>query len=797
MLSLSIRRIWQFALLVGAICVLVLSPAAWLLGRVTGADSTAAWALLAATVLLASGIVAGLVTLTFGAVLQALIGRLRRLSFRQDEAGSVAAESSKPFAAVEDLAARIAADQDSLRRRNSELEVLASISHALNRASQLDQVLDTALNKLSRLRPYKCAYIALVDEGTDKARLMASRGYTDAELEVVAAHLDSEGCLPGLACYPLRTNAGVIGTLGLQIDVLDANTQRSLSLLADVLATAVEKCRWIESAQREVRAQKLLNRAGRVLTSTLESQEVLTRVMREVIQALNAEDGSVVLVDAARDQLYFAAVASPQAAELIGTGIPMGHGIVGWAIEHGESVLALDARTDQRFYERIDQQTGMSTQSVMCVPLSSRDRVIGAIEVMNSKNEQFTSYDLQLLESLAPQAAIAIENAFLFENVKQQMAELERTQGQLLQAEKLSAIGELVAGVAHELNNPLTAVVGYAQLLLETCEDAEMREDLERINREAQRSARIVQNLLAFARQQGSEKHAIELGQVLDKAIDLLAYQLQVNNISLVRELAPQPMIALGDRYQLQQVFLNLITNAYQAMHKAYGRGTLTIRTERVNGNLARIYFIDDGPGVPAEIASRVFDPFFTTKDVGEGTGLGLSICLGIVQEHEGRIWLDAEVERGATFVVELPLDREELKLHEEELAPEPVRYQDLSVLVIDDEPEIVLLLQRVLEAEGYDVVAVNGGHEALDALSRGSYDLVICDLKMPGVGGRDIFGYLTEHQPQLAERIIFTTGDTVSSDSWAFLQETHQPFISKPFRPQTVLAQVGALLSR
>ncbi|HUT19389.1 MAG TPA: GAF domain-containing protein [Anaerolineae bacterium] len=795
--SLSIHRIWQFTLLAGAICVLVLTPAAWLLVRVTGAESAGVWALLAATVVLASSIVAGLVTLTFGAVLQALIGRLHRLSFRQDEAGSGVGQVRKPFAAVEDLATRIAADQESLRRRNSELEVLASISHALNRASQLDEVLDTALNKLSRLRPYKCAYIALVDEQTSEPRLVASRGYSDAELEAMVERLGPDGRVAGLACYPLRTNAGVIGTLGLQIDSLDSDTQRSLSLLADVLATAVEKCRWIESAQREVRAQKLLNRAGRVLTSTLESQEVLTRVMREVIQALNAEDGSVVLVDEARSHLYFAAVASPVADDLIGTAIPMGHGIVGWAIERGESVLAQDARTDERHYEQIDQQTGMSTQSIICVPLVSRDKVIGAIEVMNSKSGQFTLYDLQLLESLAPQAAIAIENAFLFENVKQQMAELERTQGQLFQAEKLSAIGELVAGVAHELNNPLTAVVGYAQLLLETCEDPEVCEDLGRINREAQRSARIVQNLLAFARQQSSEKHSIELGQALDKAIDLLAYQLQVNNISLVREISPEPMIALGDRYQLQQVFLNLITNAYQAMYKAYGRGTLTIRTERVNGNIARICFADDGPGVPAEIANRVFDPFFTTKDVGEGTGLGLSICLGIVQEHEGRIWLDQEVERGATFVIELPLDGEEQGVHEEDLKLEPIRYQGLSILVIDDEPEIVFLLQRVLEGEGYDVVAVNGGHEALEALSRRSYDLVICDLKMPGIGGRDIFDYVTQNQPELADRMIFTTGDTVSSDSRAFLQETQQPFISKPFKPHTVLAQVGALLSR
>jgi signal transduction histidine kinase len=794
--SLFLRRIWQFTLLVGVICMLLLTPAVWWLGRVTGAESVGARVLLAATALLASGAVAGLVTLAFAVVLRALVGRLRRLSFRQDEAGWGVADVKRPLAAIDELASRIAADQESLRRRNSELEVLASISHALNRASQLDEVLDTALNKLSRLCPYKQAYIALVDEQTNEPRIVASRGYADAELEAMGAQLTRDGRLAGLACYPLRTTSGVIGSLGLRIDAPDQDTQRSLSLLTDVLATTVEKCRWIESAQREVRAQKLLNRAGRVLTSTLESQEVLTRVMREVIQALNAEDGSVVLVDEMRSRLYFAAVASPLADDLIGTAIPMGHGIVGWAIEHGESVLAQDARSDARFYEQIDQQTGMSTQSIICVPLVSRDKTIGAIEVMNPRHGQFTAYDLQLLESLAPQATIAIENAFLFESITKQMAELERTQGQLLQAEKLSAIGELVAGVAHELNNPLTAVVGYSQLLLETCQDQEMCDDLERINREAQRSARIVQNLLAFARQQSSEKRPIELGQVLDKAIDLLAYQLQVDNISLIREISPEPMIVLGDRYQLQQVFLNLITNAYQAMHKAYGRGTLTIRTERADSQTARIYFADNGPGVRPEIANRIFDPFFTTKDVGEGTGLGLSICLGIVQEHEGRIWLDTEVEQGATFVVELPLNDEEQARLEEAPSLDAMSHQGISALVIDDEPEIVLLLQRILEGEGFDVAAVNGGHEALMALSKQSFDLVICDLKMPGISGRDIYEHIGQQHPGLAQRIIFTTGDTVSNDSRAFLQETRRPFISKPFKPQAILAQISAVLS-
>jgi two-component system NtrC family sensor kinase len=411
---------------------------------------------------------------------------------------------------------------------------------------------------------------------------------------------------------------------------------------------------------------------------------------------------------------------------------------------------------------------------------------------MNPKNGYFTTHDLQLLESLAPQAAIAIENAFLFESVKTQMAELERAQNQLLQAEKMSAIGRLVAGVAHELNNPLTAIVGYSQLLLETCQDQETCEDLERINREAQRSARIVQNLLAFSRQQKLEKRPVELNTVLEKTIDLLSYQLQVDNITIVPEISQQHIRVMADNYQLQQVFINIITNAHHAMRSAHGRGTLIIRSEKTRQGTARIYFVDDGPGIPSEIARRVFDPFFTTKDVGEGTGLGLSICLGIVQEHEGEIWLQENDKPGATFVIELPLYRDRKQSRKAKRAvPVPLSTDRLSILVVDDEREITLLLQRVLEAEGHQVATVHDGLQARRALEQQAFDIVICDLKMPGMGGRELYDYIKHAHPALANRIIFSTGDTVSEDSWSFLSQTEDRYISKPFKPRQVLAKI------
>jgi signal transduction histidine kinase len=691
---------------------------------------------------------------------------------------------------------QIAIDQRSLHHRNNELQILTAITRALNRAFSLNEMSDTVLEQTSGLLTYEQGFIVLIDEETGAPQVLAQRGYAPRELDDSIC-FEQNKVTPQNVNIPLYAFDKIIGVLHIEALPTDQGTWRSLHLLANILATAVEKHRLLEAAQREVRAQTLLNEAGRVLTSTLDEQEVLTLIMREVIQSLNAEAGSVVLVDEERGDMVFAAAASPYADRLVGMLMPLGRGIVGWTIQNRQSVLTADAHTDPRHYYQVDQETGFQTKSVICVPLLSKDRVTGAIEVMNSKNGQFSQYDLRLLESLAPQAAIAIENAFLFESVKAQMLKIEQTQDQLLQAEKLSAIGQLVAGVAHELNNPLTAIVGYAQLLLETCEDQEVCEDLERINREAQRSARIVQNLLAFARQQKMEKHPVELGGILNKTIDLLAYQLEVDNIKLIRNIPSEPMIVLGDTYQLQQVFLNVITNAHQEMRKAHGAGTLTIGTRVIEQHTVQVQFIDDGPGISKENIGRIFDPFFTTKDVGEGTGLGLSICLGIVQEHEGRIWADSELGQGATFSVELPLYKDTLQDNMSmDIHVKLTSIEQLDVLVVDDEIEIARLFQRILESEGHSVTAVHSGLEAREVINSQHFNLIICDLKMPGMNGRELYAYLKQTNPELARHVIFSTGDVVSDESWTFLEEVGNRFISKPFKPEQVLAGIREILT-
>jgi two-component system NtrC family sensor kinase len=353
---------------------------------------------------------------------------------------------------------------------------------------------------------------------------------------------------------------------------------------------------------------------------------------------------------------------------------------------------------------------------------------------------------------------------------------------QLLQTEKLAAIGQLISGVAHELNNPLTSVMGYAQLLQAADVSDEVRDDLRRIYQEAQRSARIISSLLTFARKETVEKLYTDVNQVLIDTINLRAYQLKVDNIELVTELdehLPWTMVA---PHQLQQVFLNLINNAHQAMLDCRGGGRLVVRSE-TDGDVIRVKVLDNGPGIPEDTLGKIFDPFFTTKEVGRGTGLGLSIAFGIVRDHGGHIWAESEVGSGTTFTVELPILEHSV---DAPAHPQPAEimgsHSGNRILVVDDEEEILGLVTRVLQQMGHETATAPTAEAALDALAKQEYDMIICDVRMPGMGGQQLYQLLRKENPALLKRLIFTTGDTISNSTRAFLQNVETPHVSKPF---------------
>jgi signal transduction histidine kinase len=247
--------------------------------------------------------------------------------------------------------------------------------------------------------------------------------------------------------------------------------------------------------------------------------------------------------------------------------------------------------------------------------------------------------------------------AIELEALRRRVIELEslETEQQLIIADRLASIGELASGLAHELNNPLTGVIGFSQLLLSKDLPDEIREDIKVIYSEAKRAADVVKNLLIFARKHAPVKQMVNINDVIEKVLTLRAYEHRVENIQVVTHFAPDLPLTMADYFQLQQVFLNIIINAEHFMLEAHRRGTLTITTRRV-GNSIVASFADDGPGIAKEDLVHLFDPFFTTKEVGEGTGLGLSICHGIVTEHNGLLYAESQPGKGATFVVELPV---------------------------------------------------------------------------------------------------------------------------------------------
>jgi two-component system NtrC family sensor kinase len=356
-------------------------------------------------------------------------------------------------------------------------------------------------------------------------------------------------------------------------------------------------------------------------------------------------------------------------------------------------------------------------------------------------------------------------------------------QEQLIQSEKMSAIGQLVSGVAHELNNPLAGISAFAQLLLaEKRFPPDQRTAAETIYSEARRASRIVQNLLTFARQHKAEKGPTALNQVLDDTLELRGYELRVRGIDIRREYDEALPDTMADAHQLQQVFLNLITNAEQAMERSEGRHhRLTVRTRLVDA-IVRTEVEDTGNGIPPNLLERIFNPFFTTKPTGFGTGLGLSISLGIVRAHEGRIWAENAAQGGARFIVELPLITPRMS-GEHPAVPAVQQVSDrLRVLVVDDEASVRVSLQRYLAGRGHEVDTTASGQEALTMLRAALYDAVIVDMRMPDLSGEQLFESLRGSDREHASRVIFTTGDLVSEQMRRFLDASGRPCVPKPF---------------
>jgi signal transduction histidine kinase/CheY-like chemotaxis protein len=379
------------------------------------------------------------------------------------------------------------------------------------------------------------------------------------------------------------------------------------------------------------------------------------------------------------------------------------------------------------------------------------------------------------------------------ENLQESRAQLEETvetlkntQEQLIQSEKLSGVGEFVAGVTHELNNPLAAVMGFSEMLKDAEVDAKHRRYLDMIHKSAQRCQKIVQSLLSFARRHQPERKPVSMNSLVETVLEIVQYQLRTGNIEVTTQFDPALPVVFADPHQVQQVLLNVINNARQAIENHQTKGAIKIITES-DGENVRVIIHDNGPGIPDENLRRIFDPFFTTKEVGKGTGLGLSLCYGIIREHGGTITPLNRHGEGATFIIELPVmeisgDSAEIPRVAEPVTLDLHEGKGKKILVIDDEEPILQMIRENLLRNGYEADVANDGETGLRQLKQNNYDVVFCDWKMPGLTGRQVYESLRATNPDLCQRVVFITGDVINEPMREFLEKEERLCLAKPF---------------
>jgi PAS domain S-box-containing protein len=562
-----------------------------------------------------------------------------------------------------------------------------------------------------------------------------------------------------------------------------------------------------EQLQRSNNELRLLNRAGQAISSTLDVNQVMAILLDETRGLLKISAGAVWVLDDESDELVCQQVTGHKMQALLELRHVADKGnSVGWVALNGKSRCIPDIRqADITAFPTNRQDIGFEPRSCLAVPLQIKKKVIGVFQILDKEADRFTEHETRLIESLATFAANAVENARLHKNLQNQLTRLYDAQSRLIQSEKLAAVGELIAGVAHELNNPLASTILYAQLLQRKATDEALANDLGQIVTQARRASGIVRGLLDFARQRAPEWGPTQVNQLLQNTLDFHAYELNTHNVNVFTQFSPKVPMTMADPHQLQQVFVNLIHNALQALDKKRsGNRHLTLSTEcgpsqyyagtKSLASVIRIIVQDNGPGIPPEFISRIFDPFVTTKSPGEGTGLGLSVCHGIIAKHEGHIWVESQEHQGSTFFIELPIivpDSPPGGSDEAGVSVQEKQFRPANILIVDDEESLLTIIAHILRHKGYHVDGVNSGEVALTYLAERDYDLILSDLRMPGMSGIELYRQAARLYPQIKGKIIFTTGDTISRGTQEFLDEIGAPYLSKPFESSDLITAV------
>ena len=828
----------------------------------------------------------------------------------------------------------ITPDKKYRKAKPKEAQVLKKISSMVNRSLDLGAILDSSLDGIMESLGMDAGIFRL--RGTPEAPpKTVCRGFTQRTVAILEKSDDEnpiqqkpvpviiqdtskfgtnalsdalhDDGLQFFVLYPLRSGNRTLGSLGLARQTsrgITAAQEEFISALSEILGVAIANAQLRDQSNKLSEDLIALQEVNKIISQGFNLEDIIHRIVIEGKRLAKTSQCHLFLHDDQRQCLVGSASTQSDNLDIQNAEIQLSEASTAVTALLERRVIAIeDIPGNERANGKLMELLGW--RAAIFAPLLTKEQAVGVLVCSDdSRERRFTDEEILRADALAHQAAIALENARLFQVVSRGQKEWETTfdamqdcvsvhdttgkviranvalarrlntipqkvigrycseiystegtdqsscphaqilqsepliveeisppvmggvfqisvspwydrnnrlagsihvakdisnekqlQQQLIQSEKLSAIGELISGIAHELNNPLTGVMGYSQLLqLRKDLDDRAKENLYKINNLALRCQKIVQNLLSFARKQRPERTLSNINEILDMTVELRNYELRVNNIKIIRDLDKKLSKTIVDAHQLQQVFLNILTNAEQAMLESHGKGTLTIRT-RENPQKSRIIieFSDDGPGIPESHLTRIFDPFFTTKEVGKGTGLGLSLSYGMIKEHGGNIYAQSRPGEGSTFVIELPIiaHLDEEPASSTELTPEALQFENLvrnrRILVVDDEKYILDFFVEVFRSLPMHVDTANDGRAAMRMMQSCEYDLIVTDFKMPQMSGRELFNWIKRNRPHLANSIVFVTGDTVSPETRSFFEHNQNRYLAKPFKIEEV----------
>ncbi len=559
-----------------------------------------------------------------------------------------------------------------------------------------------------------------------------------------------------------------------------------------------EKRRAEDEMRRRNRELNALNAMAVVAAQSFDLDEILNLTLRQVVTLFSAESGTVYLSDTDATTYRRRAAWGPRSRDKMRT--------AEICLTEGFGNLVMRSRTEVVTAEYLPHLPPTvaeflrsdADRSWIWILFWGKDNPVGIMGLCNQLGHQYSSNDENLLVAISRQLATTIEKVRLYEETCRAYEDLRKTQEQLLQSEKMSAVGQLIAGVAHELNNPLTAILGYAQLLETEGLNTRAQDYVGKLFKQAQRTHRVVQNLLSFARQRKPQRDEVDIRRVLDETLALRDYDLKINNIRVERELPSEPALVVADPHQIEQVFLNIINNSVDAILETGRAGQLKIRISSQAGHICT-QFTDDGAGI--KDPKRIFDPFYTTKSIGKGTGLGLSICYGIVKEHGGDITAHNAPDGGAAIEVRLPAVVSAMP-QPESPKPSPRQHEHAThgrVLLVEEEEAVLEFERDVLAGAGATVVTARTSEEVKTRLLSEPFDALIMSGNMPGQwNAKESYQWLKENCPGMEGRVLFTFSNGVEpGNGRAYLRENSVPCLVKPFEVADLIAQARRLLQQ